>query len=169
MEVKQVAPGREAATTPDRDDVVLLAEDDDAQRTLLTQLLTRRGLKVVPTLDGREALEILRDRRISIDVAVLDVNLPHISGHLVLQEMRLFNPSIPAIMISGDDPAYLLRLFHKERPYDVIQKPFRFDDLMQVIERCLEMRRTIRDGEKNREADHLQHCHPPAEEESKWS
>jgi len=143
MERKQESPREEAEATPDRKGVVLLAEDDKAQRTLLTRQLTRMGLNVVPTWDGREALASFRDQRASVDIAILDVDLPHISGQCVFEEIRRDDPSVPVIMISGDEPAQLLRRFRMHPPDDVIQKPICLGVLKQSIQRCMAMRKEI--------------------------
>lgn len=66
--------------------LVLLAEDDDDIRGLLTVQMKLEGYEVVSVADGREALRLARERR--PDLAVLDVLMPGMRGSEVVEEIR---------------------------------------------------------------------------------
>jgi putative two-component system response regulator len=85
----------------ERDQTVLVADDDQAGRTLLCTILAARGYTVICVADGNEALEILKTRE--IDLVLLDVVMPKVSGFQVCQEMKS-NPAtrlIPAVLVTG--------------------------------------------------------------------
>jgi len=68
---------------------VLVAEDDGFTRRVLANVLTSMGADVVECNDGQQAVKMLRDRK--IDIALLDVLMPHMNGLCVLQAIRAGN------------------------------------------------------------------------------
>ena len=67
-------------TLPAPQRTVLLVEDDEATRDALTALLAHEGYLVLPAASGREALRVLGAPLAPVDVALLDIRLPDISG-----------------------------------------------------------------------------------------
>jgi PAS domain S-box-containing protein len=65
---------------------VLVADDNKANRMLATRILEKRGHTVLPAADGREAQQVLN--REAVDVALLDVQMPHVDGLSLTREMR---------------------------------------------------------------------------------
>jgi CheY-like chemotaxis protein len=95
-EISLALAGRRGAT-------VLVAEDDDDLRGVLTTSLTRNGHRVIPARDGAEALAILgRDH---IDLLVLDLVMPNIDGFGVLARLKELRHggSIPVVVVTGTD------------------------------------------------------------------
>src|SRR5580704_9593771 len=81
---------------------ILLVDDDEAVRKLLSFPLARDGYKVVQAADGQEALERFGEQ--PIDLVVLDVMLPRIDGLEVCKQLRA-RSSVPIIMLAPrDDP-----------------------------------------------------------------
>jgi DNA-binding NarL/FixJ family response regulator len=80
---------------------ILIAEDDEAVAELLRGLVEAAGYDVVVATSGDEALVLARDDAPS--VAILDVNLPGVSGYEVCHELRrLHGPALPILIVSGD-------------------------------------------------------------------
>jgi DNA-binding NarL/FixJ family response regulator len=80
---------------------ILIAEDDEAVAELLRGLVEAAGYEVVVAASGDEALELAREGVPS--VAILDVNLPGVSGYEVCHELRrLHGPALPILIVSGD-------------------------------------------------------------------
>lgn len=65
---------------------VLVVEDNESNRELLRRRLTPHGFKVVTATNGREALNQLRAA--SFDIVLLDVMMPEMNGHQVLEAMK---------------------------------------------------------------------------------
>ncbi|HSE14331.1 MAG TPA: ATP-binding protein [Candidatus Deferrimicrobium sp.] len=81
---------------------VLIAEDNDVNRVVISRLLEREGHRVKTVPDGREALEALR--REKFDVALLDLNMPHMGG---VETAKLYTSSagkgaIPLVALTAD-------------------------------------------------------------------
>ncbi|TNF28382.1 MAG: PAS domain S-box protein [Deltaproteobacteria bacterium] len=91
-------------------ETVLLAEDDAKVRTLLRTLLARYGYRVIDAADGAEALSAFTDHANAVDVLILDVVLPKLSGRDVYDAIKAQRPDIPALFISG----YTADIIHKK-------------------------------------------------------
>ena len=82
---------------------VLVADDDEFYRSFLRDFLERQGYEVVCAEDGEQALEIVNSHQ--IDLALLDVVMPRLSGFSVCRELKS-NPAtrlIPVVMVTGLD------------------------------------------------------------------
>jgi CheY-like chemotaxis protein len=95
-EISLALAGRRGAT-------VLVAEDDEDLRGVLTTSLTRDGHRVLQARDGAEALAVIE--RDHVDLLVLDLMMPNIDGFGVLTRLKdLRNGgSIPVIVVTGTD------------------------------------------------------------------
>jgi putative two-component system response regulator len=85
----------------ERDETILVADDDQAGRTLLCTILAARGYKVICVADGSEALALLKTR--DVDLLLLDVVMPKVTGFQVCQEMKS-NPATrltPVVLVTG--------------------------------------------------------------------
>ncbi len=78
---------------------VLIVEDNQLSRDLANAVLSAAGYAVIVAQDGAEALMLLGRER--IDLMLLDIDLPFIDGHSLLQAVREKGIEIPAIVISG--------------------------------------------------------------------
>ena len=65
---------------------ILVVDDDDDSRTLLSHLLKREGYEVITAIDGQDAVEKLPDD--SIDVLLLDVMMPRMDGFAVCEALK---------------------------------------------------------------------------------
>ena len=82
-------------------ETILVVEDDASIRSLLKSLLTHAGYSVAITESGEEAVEHFRNHQNSIDLVILDTDLPGKSGPEALVEIRAIAPRTPAILTSG--------------------------------------------------------------------
>ena len=78
---------------------VLIVEDNQLSRDLANAVLSSAGYSVLVAQDGAEALMVLG--REKVDLMLLDIDLPFIDGHSLLQAVREKGIEIPAIVISG--------------------------------------------------------------------
>jgi len=77
---------------------ILLVDDEQSLQKLLAFPLRKEGYEVVPALDGREALDRIRDT--SFDLVVLDLMLPKVDGFEVCRQVRAHS-SVPIIMLTA--------------------------------------------------------------------
>ncbi len=125
------APAPDASTSPARG-VVLLVDDEALVRRTTSQLLESLGYLVIPCADAPEAIEAARRRGPEIDVVLLDVSMPHMSGWACSSELRTIAPGLPVIMTSGRDPEAAA---DADRPPDVpfLPKPYSLGELAAAL------------------------------------
>ncbi len=121
---------------------ILLVEDDRTLRQALTFNLAREGYDVVTAAEGQTALGMARAQR--LDLVLLDVMLPGMSGIEVLRTLRREGISTPVIILSakGDEIDRVVGL--KVGADDYVAKPFSRPELLARIEAVL--RRNRRTG-----------------------
>jgi serine phosphatase RsbU (regulator of sigma subunit) len=103
---------------------VLVADDNELNRDLLSRRVRRLGHEVVLAEDGRQTLELLRAE--PFDVVLLDIMMPNLNGYEVLEAVRVDDHlmHIPIIMISAvDDPESIARCI-RLGAVDYLPKPF---------------------------------------------
>ena len=129
-------------------EMVLVVDDDEANRDVLGRRLQRLGYGVIEARDGIEALERLAEPNSGIDLVLLDVMMPRLDGFAVLERHRS-DPAIrhiPVIMISAlDDMASIVRCIEAGAE-DYLPKPFDPVLLKARVGACVEKKR-LRDAE----------------------
>ncbi len=100
---------------------ILLVDDELSVQKLLTYPLRKEGYDVIPALDGREALERLRDD--NFDLVVLDVMLPRMDGFDVCRAIRS-RSTVPIIMLTAKTEETDKVLGLELGADDYITKPF---------------------------------------------
>ncbi len=78
---------------------VLVAEDEADFRTIMTFWLESKGYAVIPASDGKEAVELVKEK--NPDVVFLDLNMIGMDGVEAFKKIREFNKDIPVIIISA--------------------------------------------------------------------
>ena len=117
---------------------VLLLDDNEAYRNLITEVLTFAGFDVCAISDGRSVPAILQERR--IDLVITDIVMPERDGLETLTDLRYSHPRLPVIAISGDMPLntdLYLTIAKKLGAARVLAKPFRMDALLAAVREVL--------------------------------
>ncbi|NJO40058.1 MAG: response regulator [Cyanobacteria bacterium CRU_2_1] len=127
--------------------LVLVVDDNEMNRDLLSRRLQRQGFTVVMAEDGQQALDKLQTQ--PFDLVLLDVMMPQMNGYQVLEHLKA-DPNlrhIPVIMISAlDDMDSVVRCIELGAE-DYLFKPFNQTLLKARIGACLEKKR-LRDQEQ---------------------
>ena len=79
---------------------ILIADDEARIRRLVSDFLKRDGHTIVEAADGKEALNILENRRPGLDMAILDVMMPKMDGWQTCREIRAYS-KVPIIMLTA--------------------------------------------------------------------
>ena len=122
---------------------VLVIENEDDIRCLLTDILTSDGHKVVSASNGVDALEIFNQE--PFDLVLTDLGMPVMSGWEVASAIKELAPEVIIAIITGwgsqFDPSEL-----KKNGVDiVVNKPFRVNQILNLVQEAREIRR----GEEN--------------------
>lgn len=86
---------------PRTSSVVLVAEDEVVVRNIVCLLLQREGHQVLSAADGKEALELAREYRGTIDLLLSDVKMPHMDGISLAEYIINERPGIRVLLMSG--------------------------------------------------------------------
>ncbi|MEM1205645.1 MAG: response regulator [Acidobacteriota bacterium] len=121
----------------DRPSTILVVDDEASVRELVRDSLERRGHRVVLAVDGREGLEKFCRYIEEIQVVILDMAMPFLSGDELLREMRQIRPEVPAILCTGYNEQEARNRFADQGPYRYLKKPFRPKDLRGAVDSSL--------------------------------
>ena len=128
---------------------ILLVDDDEAVRKVLTFPLERDGYDVVQAADGQEALERFGDQ--PVDLVVLDIMLPRLDGLEVCKQLRA-RSSVPIIMLTARDDELDKVLGLELGADDYITKPFSIREFRSRIRAVLRRARAPRHDRDDAEA-----------------
>lgn len=121
---------------------VLIVEDNEHAAYLLRTLLERAGYSVIVSPDGRDALAKLASLE-PVDLVMLDLMLPYVSGYQVLIEARE-NPKwqrVPIVVVTARTLEMDAVRALETGANDFIRKPFSPEELVARVRRAIELRR----------------------------
>ncbi|MCX8030288.1 MAG: response regulator [Thermodesulfovibrionales bacterium] len=118
-------------------ETILLAEDDKAVRSGITEILRNYGYNIIESVDGEDAIVKFREHKDIIDLLIIDVIMPKKNGREAYQEMLLERPELKALFMSG----YTSNIIHKkgilEENINFIAKPVSPIELLRKIRNIL--------------------------------
>lgn len=114
---------------------ILVADDEKSIRLTIQQALSTQGYKVNTAVDGRTALEQLKTD--SIDLLLLDIQMPGMDGVEVLKLAMSQQPSLKVIMVSAHGSIDSAVDAMKLGAVDYLQKPFTPSELREAVDRVL--------------------------------
>jgi DNA-binding NtrC family response regulator len=121
-----------------RRDVLLIVDDEDGPRQSL-RVIFQDEYDLVTAEDGPTAIKLAQENE--IDVAVLNIRMPGMSGIEVLERLKYVNPDIEVIMTTGfvtnDTILQALRL----RAFDYITKPFDIETMRSAVSKAIHRRK----------------------------
>ena len=121
---------------------VLVVDDEVSLCEVTREMLTGLGYTVTVVHDGRSAVDTYRTRRASIDLVLLDVNMPEMGGEKAFTLLREMNPALPIIILTGYGRA-VVETSRFSSPIDgFMQKPFQLEELAVRVRTALDERRT---------------------------
>lgn len=118
---------------------VLLVDDESRLLRSLGDLLQGRGYCLTEAATGREALAHLS--RVSFDLVILDLHLPDISGHEVMDFMSAHHIEVNVIVTSGASEIDAVIGALKRGAYDYLRKPYTREELLKTVDNALQQRR----------------------------
>ncbi len=117
---------------------LLVVDDDDAIRRILSSLLRRQGLEVLEADSGRAALE--RVQADAPEVVVLDLQMPGMDGMTVLEKVRESHPSVQVIVLTASGDVKSAVRATQLGAFDYLTKPFDNGEMVLAVQRALEAR-----------------------------
>jgi len=115
---------------------ILVTDDDPGSREALASLLADRGFQTLQAASGEEAIEIVQVQMIHL--IFIDMHMPRMTGLEALQQVRLFNEWLPAILVTAEVTRDLMRQALQAQVYSVIPKPVNKNLVLHTLLRALE-------------------------------
>jgi two-component system cell cycle sensor histidine kinase/response regulator CckA len=112
---------------------VLVVEDEEAVRAVVTRALTEAGYRVLEAASGEAALDLLAGRKEGVDLLLTDVVLKGINGRELATRITRLKPDLPVIFISGYTDGEIARRGLLEPEAAFIQKPFSPDTIVRAV------------------------------------
>jgi PAS domain S-box-containing protein len=132
--LSQLKPGLEGNET------ILLVDDEPMVRDLGTEILRGYGYQVIEASDGVEALEIFNHKRAEIDLVILDLLMPKLSGKETLERLRQLDSTLKILICSGygsREPDS--KLLDGDRQTPLVHKPFKPEELVYAVRKMLDI------------------------------
>jgi two-component system response regulator PilR (NtrC family) len=117
---------------------ILIVDDEQGMRQLLSLVFGRAGHQVRAAENGRRAVEMLRES--AADLIISDVRMPDMGGIELLSAARELSPDVAVVMMTAFATVETAREAFKLGADDFIQKPFDVDELKLIVEKALELR-----------------------------
>ena len=118
---------------------ILVVEDEDIARRNLEHILKKEGYEVIATDSGAKALDLLRHR--DFDLVLTDLKMEKVDGMQVLKKTLELQPHTEVIMITGYATVDSAVAAMQEGAYHYIAKPYRIDEIRQIVRQALMKRR----------------------------
>jgi signal transduction histidine kinase/CheY-like chemotaxis protein len=126
-------PPKEKQSDPG-EKIILLADDEPMLGDLLAELLETNGYSVIKVTSGNEVLTVLTEE-IKVDLAIIDYNMPGLSGLETISEIRKLNMDIPIILSSGSMWANQESELRKYKINGQLNKPYEFEAMLATIKK----------------------------------
>jgi CheY-like chemotaxis protein len=130
-QIARAVQGRAAARCPG----ILVLDDQEFVRSLLSTGLRGSGFTVWLAASGREAIKLYREHRADIDLVLLDVQMPDLDGPETLAALRAFDPQVKCCFLTGDMGSYSERQLFRLGARRVFSKPVRLNSLLRSLKR----------------------------------
>ncbi|NCC50518.1 MAG: sigma-54-dependent Fis family transcriptional regulator [Spartobacteria bacterium] len=138
---------------------ILLVDDEEAILHSFEVTLSRHGINnTIRCMESRAVMEQLRER--DLDLVLLDLNMPHLSGEELLHKITEEHPELPVVIITGNDTIDSAVTCIKKGAYDYLVKPISRERLLTTVTHILTAQRLRRENTRLREnmrSEHLKH------------
>ena len=114
---------------------ILVVDDEDALRTVLSSELMSVGYEVSSASDGEEAISMVQNKK--FDLVLLDIKMPKVDGFEALKFIKKSYPAMKVIMLTGFADLKNAIESKKHGAEDFVSKPYDLVDLLTTIERVL--------------------------------
>jgi CheY-like chemotaxis protein len=133
-EGKMLATQEPAATGK----TVLVLDDEPDVRRLVSAMLASSGYTVLTAGDGENAINTFQKSKQPVDLLLLDVVSPGLSGPMVADRIAELQPGLRVLFMSGYEDTSVVRRYVVDKGFALLTKPFTADQLVQKVREVLE-------------------------------
>ena len=124
--------------------MILIVDDEEGIRQVLSDCLRDEGYRVVLAEDGFQALRLLSEE--PVELVILDVWLPNMGGIEVLQRIKAEYPEVEVVVISGHGNINLAVQAVKLGAFDFLEKPLSLEKTITVVQNALRLEQLKREN-----------------------
>ena len=112
---------------------ILVVDDNEELANVIQGALEDEGLEVISAKDGIDGYDTFL--RFQPDLVITDIQMPGVSGLKMMENIRMHNPMVKTIYISGNIAAFRpsIEIEKKRYPISVFEKPFSLMSLTQLV------------------------------------
>jgi UDP-3-O-acyl N-acetylglucosamine deacetylase len=114
---------------------ILVVDDEEGVRESVREVLSDEGYRVVDTADGSRVIDLIKQEKPGL--VLLDVWMPEIDGIGLLKEIKVQEPNLNVVMVSGHGNIHMAVTATKFGAFDFIEKPVSLDGLLLTVRRAL--------------------------------
>lgn len=126
---------------------VLVVDDEENVRELLVDVLRANGYCASSVDNGRDALQMLR--LVDYDLVVTDFHMPVMDGLELMSQVRRMHPETKTILMTAEAWPEMAKEARRRGAFDVIYKPFRYNQLLSVMKRSLRFYEKSKKGRRH--------------------
>jgi len=119
-------------------EIILIVDDEESIIEVASEVLDRQGYHILASAYGSEAIAMYEKTTPPIDLVILDVNLPDMSGEDVLDRLHDINPHVKVILSSGYNLSEKANALTEKGVRQFLQKPFRMMELIKKVRNALD-------------------------------
>lgn len=123
---------------PGGTETILLVEDEGMLLDIMQSQLRSKGYKVIPALDGQQAVDLYRTHRSEISLVLTDIGLPVLSGIEEFHKLKKINAGVKVIIASGFFEPDVRMTLSAAGAKGFIQKPYIINDVLEKIREVLD-------------------------------
>jgi two-component system cell cycle sensor histidine kinase/response regulator CckA len=120
------------------EETILLVEDSDMVRTMITIILQKHGYNVLETSNGSEAVAVAENHRGPIHLVITDLVMPKLSGSEIADRLTAIRPGLRVLFMSGVTDDAVIRQGGESSQLDFLRKPFNIAALTQTVRGILD-------------------------------
>ncbi|MGQ9663676.1 MAG: sigma-54-dependent transcriptional regulator [Kiritimatiellia bacterium] len=124
--------------------ILVIDDDTDLQRSFLHVLRNAGLTNVAQCTDGRQVASLLDNGE--FEIILLDLNMPHVSGHELLPMIVQKHPEVPVIIVTGNDEIKTAVKCMRAGAFDYLVKPVSEEELVAVVKRAIEVHEMRREN-----------------------
>ncbi|MBF0282415.1 MAG: PAS domain S-box protein [Zetaproteobacteria bacterium] len=117
---------------------VLIVDDDPLVSAVLEMRLSELGCTSQTVDSGEEAIKVYAELKQDFDLVILDLSMPKMNGDACLQQLKVIDPEIKAVISSGYSKNSLIDVFATIHPVGWLEKPYTAKDLYRVLDSYLD-------------------------------
>jgi two-component system, cell cycle sensor histidine kinase and response regulator CckA len=130
LEAPEIEPTKPISEASGLGRTILIIEDEEVLRQAVSTMLRRRGFHVLEAGDGAKGTELFCENSATIDVILLDMTLPVMTGSEVLRVISRVRPDVKVILTSAYGPEAVTT---EQAPWCYLRKPYRIAELSAML------------------------------------